>query len=125
MTKRTLCLAAAAATLLVAGAAPARADDDVRRGFENQAGRLLAVEAFRFGHAMLWHAHGGPVVVERRIVVDRHPHHRQHFHGKRCDHRYGRDDRHHRHGGFDRDRHGSWSKDYPAARRRAERAWRQ
>jgi hypothetical protein len=119
MTKRTLCLAAVAAALLVAGAAPARADD-LRRGFEDQAGRLLAVEAFRFGHAVLWHAH--PVVVERRVVVERHPHHREHFHGARCDHRH---DRHHRHAGYDRDRHGSWSKDYPAARRRAERAWRQ
>ncbi|MBW2267341.1 MAG: hypothetical protein JRH16_02100 [Deltaproteobacteria bacterium] len=51
---------ALAACLSLLGATPARAGNDLANGFEDQMGRLLAVEAFQFGRFLLSGGlHGG------------------------------------------------------------------
>jgi hypothetical protein len=101
-------VAAAFAALLGAGllsAAPARADSNFERGFENELGRILARETVHLGKHALGHA--GPVAVHT-VHVERYPDvrpHRRHGHWRprlaRLERRHyrhhRRQHRHHRH----------------------------
>ena len=109
---------AALALLLCAGfaATPAQAGNEFRDGFEDQLGRLVAVEAFHMGRLILTGGHPGSttqyVYVETPYQTKRShrhwKHHRKH-HGRhygrheRCDH--GRERGRH-HGGRDHARRG-------------------
>lgn len=85
---------AAIAALACAGfiAAPAQAGGELKDAFEDQMGRLLAVEAFHTGKWILSAGHYGPYATHDHHYGDRYSKHRR---GDHYDRHYDRhDDRH-------------------------------
>jgi hypothetical protein len=78
-------LAACAAFGLAA--APAAAGNEFKNAFEDQLGRLLAVEVFHAGHVILGHPPYAYAWVPRHAPAPRHAHwrgHRRHRHAEPC-----------------------------------------
>ena len=108
-------------------AAPAQAGGEFREGFEDQLGRLAALEVFHVGHILLA-GHASPTYEVRYA-----PQHRQHRHYKHHRKHPGRHVGHHRHHhgarhavdhsrGLHRGRHERAAAAEHRAERRAQRA---
>ena len=87
--RRSALVALAICAALGLAAAPARAGNELKNGFEDQIGRLLAFEVFQAGRVIL----GAPVYrtvsvvrpIPRPVYPVRHWHHgHRHGHGRPC-----------------------------------------
>ncbi len=83
--KTALLTGLALLAVLGLAATPARAGNELRNGFEDQVGRLLAFQVFHAGHAILYGGYGPGYAASARPA----PHPARYAHSRHGHHRHG------------------------------------